>query len=175
MAIAVRISRAKTKNDIILFCGYHGWHDWYLAANLADNAALDGHLLSGLNPNGVPRGLRGTAFPFQYNDKEVFLFLMKKHKGKIAAVIMEPMRYNEPAPGFLEFIREITKKEKVVLVFDEVTTGWRLSNGGAHLTFGVNPDIAVFGKGMSNGYSMAAVIGRRDQRSALLPERLNLE
>lgn len=162
MAVAVRIGRAKTRNDVILFCGYHGWHDWYLAANLADNAALDGHLLHGLNPNGVPRGLRGTSFPFQYNDKEAFLSLIKKHKGNIAAVVMEPTRNNEPADGFLDLIRETTKKEKIVLVFDEITAGWRLVNGGAHLKFGVHPDIAVFGKGMSNGYPMAAVIGRRD-------------
>lgn len=166
MAVAVRISRAKTKNDVILFCGYHGWHDWYLAANLADNAALDGHLLHGLNPNGVPRGLRGTSFPFQYNDKEVFLSLIKKHKGNIAAVVMEPMRNNEPTNGFLDLIRETTKKEKIVLVFDEITAGWRLVDGGMHLKFGIYPDMAVFGKGMSNGYSMAAVIGKRDVMEA---------
>jgi len=162
MAIAVRISRAKTKKDVILFCGYHGWHDWYLAANLADNAALDGHLLDGLNPNGVPRGLKGTSFPFRYNDKEAFLSLIAKHKGNIAAVVMEPMRNNEPAKDFLNLIRETTQKEKIVLVFDEITAGWRLNNGGAHLKFGVHPDIAVFGKGMSNGYPMAAVIGQRN-------------
>lgn len=162
MSIAVRISRAKTKNDIILFCGYHGWHDWYLAANLADNAALDGHHLEGLSPDGVPRGLRGTSFPFQYNDKEAFLSLIKKYQGRIAAVIMEPMRSHKPDKGFLELIRETTQKEKIVLIFDEITAGWRLNSGGAHLSFGVNPDIAVFGKGMSNGYAMSAVLGTLD-------------
>ena len=159
MAIAIRIARAKTKKDIVLFCGYHGWHDWYLSANLSNDAALDGHLLQGLSPTGVPRALRGTSFPFQYNDQESFLSLIEKYKGSIAAVIMEPIRSVYPKDGFLEMIREITKKQEIVLIFDEITSGWRLGNGGAHLGFGLNPDIAVFAKGMSNGFPMAAIIG----------------
>ena len=67
MTIAIRIARAYTKKDKIAFCGYHGWHDWYLSSNLADNASLDGHLLPGLDPNGVPRSLINTALPFEYN------------------------------------------------------------------------------------------------------------
>ena len=159
MAIAVRIARAKTGKDVILFCGYHGWHDWYLAANLASNRSLDGHLLPGLEPSGVPRSLRGTSIPFKYNDTKQFLQLVRKYKGRIAAVVMEPLRKQYPKPGFLEIIRKITKKEKIVLVFDEITSGWRLALGGAHLKFKVFPDIAVFAKSISNGYPMAAIIG----------------
>ncbi len=161
MAIAVRISRAKTNKDIVLFCGYHGWHDWYLSANLTNDAALEGHLLEGLSPNGVPQVLCGTSIPFQYNDKDGFLSLIKKYTGNIAVVVMEPLRNNYPQNDFLGAIRETTKKEGIVLVFDEITAGWRLNNGGAHLQFGVNPDMAVFAKGMSNGYPMAAIIGAR--------------
>ncbi|MBL7068270.1 MAG: aminotransferase class III-fold pyridoxal phosphate-dependent enzyme [Candidatus Omnitrophica bacterium] len=162
VAVAVRIARAKTKKDKILFCGYHGWHDWYLAANLKDRRVLKGHLLPGLEPRGVPRGLRKTAIPFEYNDRDRFLSLIKRFKKDIAAVIMEPIRNYYPAKGFLETIREVTKKEGIVLIFDEITSGWRFNVGGAHLKFKVYPDISVFAKGMSNGYPMAAIIGRKD-------------
>ena len=160
MAQAVRIARAKTGKDLLLFCGYHGWHDWYLSSNLADDKSLDGHLLSGLEPRGVPRGLKDTAIPFNYNDTESFLKLMKKYKNKIAAVVMEPIRNHYPHKGFLETIRETTKNSRIVLIFDEITSGWRLTFGGTHLKFKVYPDIAVFAKAMSNGYPMAAIIGR---------------
>ena len=160
MSIAVRIARAKTGKDLVLFCGYHGWHDWYLSANLADDEALDGHLLPGLKPKGVPRGLKGTAFPFNYNDRDAFLELIDKYKDDIGVVVMEPIRNYYPKEGFLETIREITKKLGIVLIFDEVTSGWRLNVGGAHLNFGIEPDIAVFAKAISNGYPMAAIIGK---------------
>jgi glutamate-1-semialdehyde aminotransferase len=160
MAIAVRIARAKTGKDTILFCGYHGWQDWYLSANLADDEALDGHLLPGLEPKGVPRGLKGTAIPFNYNDRDGFLELMNKYKDNVGVVVMEPIRNYYPKEGFLETIREITKKLGIVLIFDEVSSGWRLNIGGAHLNFKVDPDIAVFAKAISNGYPMAAIIGK---------------
>jgi len=162
MAIAVRIARAKTGKDLILFCGYHGWHDWYLSANLADNKALDGHLLPGLKPKGVPRVLKNSAIPFSYNNIKGFLSLVDKYKNKIGTVVMEPVRNYYPEKGFLETIREMTEKLKIVLIFDEITSGWRLNLGGAHLKLGVNPDIAVFGKGISNGYPMAAIIGKSE-------------
>jgi len=160
MAMAVRIARARTGKDLVLFCGYHGWHDWYLAANLADDKALDGHLLPGLEPKGVPRALKGTAIPFNYNDTKEFLSLLKKYKGKISAVVVEPIRNYFPEKGFLETIRETTEKLGIVLLIDEVSSGWRLNVGGAHLEFGIEPDLAVFAKGISNGYPMATVIGR---------------
>ncbi|MCX6809667.1 MAG: aminotransferase class III-fold pyridoxal phosphate-dependent enzyme [Candidatus Berkelbacteria bacterium] len=160
MAIAVRIARAATGKDKVLFCGYHGWHDWYLAANLADNKALDGQLLPGLEPKGVPRGLRGTAIPFIYNDTECFLKLIKKYSDEVGVVVMEPIRNFKPNKDFISAIRSETRKRKIVLIVDEVTAGWRLNLGGAHLTLGIEPDIAVFGKGMSNGYPMGAIIGK---------------
>ncbi|OGC22608.1 aminotransferase class III [candidate division WOR-1 bacterium RIFOXYC2_FULL_37_10] len=166
MSIAVRIARAATGKDIILFCGYHGWHDWYLSANLADDQALDGHLLQGLFSKGVPRGLLGTAKPFIYNNTEQFLDLINKNKGKIAAVVVETIRNYEPKPGFLETIRKVTDELKIVMICDEVSSGWRLNVGGAHLKYGISPDIAVFAKGISNGFPMAAIIGKSDVMQA---------
>ncbi len=159
VAVAVRIARAKTEKDLVLFCGYHGWHDWYLAANISDDKALDGHLLQGLESKGVPRVLKGTAIPFNYNDTAGFLKLINEHGNNIAAVIMEPLRNFYPVKGFLETVRDETKKKNIVLVFDEITSGWRLNWGGAHLKFGIKPDIAVFGKAISNGYPMSAILG----------------
>jgi glutamate-1-semialdehyde aminotransferase len=161
-AIAIRIARAFTRKDIVLFCGYHGWHDWYLASNLGDDNTLEGHLLPGLSPTGVPKNLKGTSFPFAYNDQAAFDRLIETHRGKIAAVIMEPIRNYEPVDGFLEHIRAVTKQEGVVLIFDEISAGFRLCCGGSHLVYGVDPDIALLGKAISNGYPMAAVIGRRE-------------
>lgn len=160
MSIAVRIARAFTGRDKIAFCGYHGWHDWYLAANLADNKNLDGHLLPGLKPAGVPRGLKGTALPFNYNKIQELEGIIKKHKD-LAAIVMEPLRHQEPENGFLKKARKLADKAGAVLIFDEITIGFRLNVGGAHLLYGVNPDIAVFAKGISNGYPMAAIIGRK--------------
>ncbi len=161
MAMAVRVARSFTGKDVVLFCGYHGWHDWYLAANLGDDSSLDGHLLPGLAPRGVPRSLKKSAFPFHYNDYGEFEALLKRHSGKIAAVVMEPLRNFAPKERFLERIREACSRSHVVLIFDEITSGWRLAKGGAHLNFGVNPDICVFAKAMSNGFPMAAVLGTR--------------
>ncbi len=166
MTIAVRIARARTKKDKVVFCGYHGWHDWYLAANLGEEDALDGHLLPGLEPAGVPRCLKNTAFPFHYNKIEELKAIVSQHKDETAAIVMEPVRNYEPAPGFLEEVREIATSIKAVLIFDEVSSGWRLVTGGAHLLYGVTPDVAVFAKAMSNGYPMAAIIGIGDVMQA---------
>ena len=166
MAMAVRIARATTGRDKIAFCGYHGWHDWYLAANLAEDHALDGHLLAGLSPVGAPRGLTGTMFPFRYNKIDELRAIVAEQGQDLAAIVMEPARNEGPASGFLEEIREIANRIGAVLIFDEVTSGWRVNTGGIHLTYGVNPDIAVFAKGMANGYPMAAVIGIREVMEA---------
>ena len=162
MALAARIARAYTQKEILLFCGYHGWHDWYLSANLSNKNALNDQHIAGLEPLGVPSGLAGTNLPFHYNQIEEFQALMKKHQGKIAAVIMEPIRNDYPADGFLEIIREATRAEGIVLVFDEITAGFRLCAGGSHKVLGVEPDLAVFAKGMTNGYPLSAVVGRRE-------------
>lgn len=162
VAIAVRIARAYTNRDLVLFCGYHGWSDWYLAANLNEDSALDGHLIKGLEPRGVPRGLIGTSIPFNYNDIDGLKSLIKKYSGKIAAVVMEPIRDHYPAEGFLEIVRDEVHRQGGVLVFDEVSAGFRLCCGGAHKYFGIEPDIITIGKALSNGYPMAAVVGRSD-------------
>lgn len=164
MAIAARIARASTKRDKIAFCGYHGWSDWYLAANLNPDGASDdlhGHLLPGLAPTGVPRGLAGTALPFTYNRLEELEQIVARHGNELAAVVMEPTRSADPQPGFLEGVRELCNRCGAVLVFDEISSGWRMHLGGVHLKYGVEPDIAVFAKAISNGHPMAAIIGRR--------------
>lgn len=166
MTIAVRIARAKTKRDKVAFCGYHGWHDWYLSANLAHDNALDGHLLPGLDPAGVPRGLMGTALPFHYNRIDELEAIVSDVGNDLAAIISEPLRNLYPEPGFLEKMREIATETGAVLIFDEVSAAWRLNTGGSHLLYDVDPDIAVFAKAMSNGYPMAAVIGREDVMQA---------
>jgi glutamate-1-semialdehyde 2,1-aminomutase len=166
MAIAVRIARAQTKKDKVIFCGYHGWHDWYLAANFGGGDVLDGHLIPGLEPTGVPRALKNTAFAFHYNKVNELKTIVSSNKGEIAAIAMEPVRNYEPEPGFLEEVREIATRIGAVLIFDEVSSGWRLTTGGVHLLYGVIPDIAVFAKAMSNGYPMAAIIGTADVMQA---------
>ena len=166
MAMAARIARAYTGKDIVLVCGYHGWHDWYLSANLTKGDPLADVHLKGLAPAGVPKGLAGTNLIFHYNKEEEFEALVKENRGKIAAVIMEPIRNDYPNPGYLEKIREITEAEGIVLIFDEITAGFRLCPGGSHLKLGVNPDIAVFAKAMTNGYPVSAIVGKRDVMEA---------
>ena len=162
MAVAVRIARATTDRSAVAICGYHGWHDWYLAANLGKDDALRGHLLPGLDPLGVPRELRGTNFPFTYNNRGELKKIIKEQGHRLAAVVMEPCRYHDPEPGFLEFVRDQAHKAGAMLIFDEITIGWRLVYGGAHLLFGVEPDMAVFGKTLSNGHLMSAIIGKKE-------------
>lgn len=160
MAIAVRIARAFSKKDKIAFCGYHGWHDWYLAANLSSEDALDGHLLSGLNPLGVPKALAGTSFPFRYNHLEDLENIAAKHKKDLGVIVMEPIRGQEPTKEFLQGVQKIAKECGAVFIVDEISAGFRLTTGGAHLTLGLKPDIAVFSKALGNGFPIAAVIGK---------------
>lgn len=162
MAMAARIARAYTKKDIVLVCGYHGWHDWYLSANLVKGDPLADVHLQGLAPVGVPRGLAGTNLIFHYNNIEEFKALIEENRGEIAAVVMEPIRNDYPENGFLNEIRRITREENIVLVFDEITAGFRLCAGGSHKVLGVEPDMAIFAKAMTNGYPVSAVIGREE-------------
>ena len=164
MAVAVRIARAYSKKDTIAFCGYHGWHDWYLSANLADDNSLDGHLLPGLEPAGVPRGLKGSAIPFNYNKIEELEKLVENND--VGVIVVEPIRHHEPEHDFLKNVRRIADEIDAVLIFDEITSGWRINVGGAHELYNVRPDIAVYGKGMSNGFPMAAVIGKGEVMDA---------
>ncbi len=161
-AVAIRIARASTKRSIVAICGYHGWHDWYLAANLGESDALKAHLLPGLDPSGVPRELSGTTLAFVYNDRQSFLEIINKHGSELAAVIMEPTRSIEPESGFLQFVKDETHRCGALLVFDEITIGWRLHFGGSHLGFGVFPDLAVFAKALGNGFPIGAVIGTKE-------------
>lgn len=161
-AIAVRIARAASGKTKVAFCGYHGWHDWYLSANIGNASNLDGQLLPGLEPRGVPRELHQTALPFNYNKVEELEGLVKEYPGEIGVIIMEPQRGSPPEPGFLEGVREIASRIGAVLIFDEVTSGFRMNFGGIHLLLGVEPDIAVFGKALGNGFPISAIIGRRE-------------
>ncbi len=161
-AIAVRIARGATGRDKVLFCGYHGWHDWYLAANLSAEANLNAHLFAGIEPIGVPRALEGTAMPFPYGDLPALGQLLDDHRGQVAAVIMEPLRTQPPPEGYLAAVAALAREHGAVFIFDEVSTGFRLSTGGAQQYLGVTPDMSVFAKSISNGYPMAAVVGRRD-------------
>lgn len=158
-SVAVRIARASSQKDKIAFCGYHGWHDWYLAANLNDDDALNGHLITGLSPNGVPKGLKNTAFPFKYNKIEELENILKNHD--IGTIIMEPMRSEYPKDDFLKKIRNIASEKNIILIFDETSAAFRLNTGGIHLLLDVEPDMAIFGKAMSNGYPIGAVIGKK--------------
>jgi glutamate-1-semialdehyde 2,1-aminomutase len=158
-AIAVRIARATTRRSVVAICGYHGWQDWYLAANLGESDALRGHLLPGLNPDGVPGELRGTTVPFRFNDIDALRQIIDQYGDHLAAVFMEPCRGEDPATGFLQQVRDCTRRNGTMLIFDEITIGWRLHYGGAHLKYGVAPDMAVFAKALGNGHPISAVIG----------------
>lgn len=162
LAVAVRIARAHTGRDRIAFCGYHGWSDWYLAANLVGDDTLDGHLLPGLAAEGVPKGLAGTILPFEYNHAEQLQAVLERHPGEFAAVIMEPIRQYDPAPDFLPTVRRLATEHGCVLIFDEVTVGFRYAMGGAQEVLGIVGDMTVIAKAMSNGYAMGAVMGRRE-------------
>jgi glutamate-1-semialdehyde 2,1-aminomutase len=160
-SIAVRIARTATGKDKIAICGYHGWHDWYLSTNLNDDKNLDGHLLPGLQPNGVPRGLTGTTLPFNYNDIEQLEKIVESNSGQIAAIKMEVSRNEGPENDFLQKVRDLATKHNIVLIFDECTSGFRETFGGLHQKYGVEPDIAIFAKALGNGYAISACIGRK--------------
>lgn len=159
-AIAIRIARAATGKDKVAICGYHGWHDWYLSANLGDEQNLAGHLLPGLEPAGVPNNLKGTVLPFNYNNFQELLDLVNKHD--IGVIKMEVTRNMGPEDNFLQKVRQLATERKIVLIFDECTSGFRQTFGGIYKLFGVEPDMAMFGKTLGNGYAITAVIGRRE-------------
>ena len=157
-AVAIRIARAASGRSEVAICGYHGWHDWYLSANLSSNSTLNEHLLPGLNPEGVPKELKGLTHALRYNNFEDLKIL--DENCKIGVLIMEVMRSETPSPGYLESIREKCSKNGIVLIFDECTSGFRETFGGIHLKFGVEPDLATFGKAIGNGFAITALIGR---------------
>ena len=156
-AIAVRIARAATGKDKVAICGYHGWHDWYLSANLSDSQNLNSHLMSDLPIKGVQKNLKNTVFTFEYNNFDQLKKIVSRND--IGAVIMEVSRNEAPQKKFLENIRKLTKKKNIVLIFDECSSGFRETFGGLHLKYGINPDIATFGKALGNGYAINAIVG----------------
>lgn len=163
-AIAIRIARAASGKDKVAFCGYHGWHDWYLSANLGDDKNLAGHLLPGLAPNGVPENLQGTVFPFTYNNYEELESLVNLHD--IGVIKMEVVRNIAPQDNFLHKVRKLATERGIVLIFDECTSGFRETFGGLHKKYGVEPDMAMFGKALGNGYGITATIGKREVMEA---------
>jgi glutamate-1-semialdehyde 2,1-aminomutase len=160
MSIAVRVARAATGRSGVAFCGYHGWHDWYLAANLGEKGALDGHLIPGLEPKGVPRELRGTSRPFKYNDLASLDEALAHLDGNLAAIVMEPMRSQTPKDDFLQKVKARAAAAGAVFVVDEVTSGLRYGFPGAMARLGIEPDVVVYAKAMSNGFPFGVVVGR---------------
>ena len=145
---AIRLTRAYTKRDHVAVCGYHGWQDWYIGSTSRNL--------------GVPSSVRDLTHSFTYNDLDSLGQLFKKYSDQVAAVIIEPMNSTEPNNGFLEGVKVLAQKNGAILIFDETITGFRYANGGAQEYFGVIPDLAIFGKGMANGYPVSAVTGRAE-------------
>ncbi|MDE2767751.1 MAG: aminotransferase class III-fold pyridoxal phosphate-dependent enzyme [Chloroflexota bacterium] len=160
--IAVRIARGTTGRDVVLFSGYHGWHDWYLAAGHLQEGAFDPFAVPNIQPTGVPKALRGTSIPFPWGDLAALASLLEQHRGQVAAIMMEPILLGEAPPaGYLAGVRELATRENVVLIFDEVTTNFRYGANGIQEFVGVIPDLACFAKAISNGFAMGAVVGQR--------------
>ena len=158
-SVAIRIARAASGNDKVAICGYHGWHDWYLSANLKKNK-LNNHIIPGLPIKGVPKSLKNTVFPFEYNNFSQLEKIVKQHK--IGTIKMEVARSTQPKNDFLNKVRNLANKYKIILIFDECTSGFRQAYGGMHKLYNVTPDIAMFGKALGNGYAITAVIGKKE-------------
>ena len=160
-AVAARIARGTSGRDKILFCGYHGWHDWYQAANFGVDPESGEYPFAGIEPIGIPQALAGTVIPFTYGDLTMLASLLDEQQGQVAAIMMEPARSELPPTGYLEGVQALAHKHEVILIFDEVSCGWRQSIGGIQEVVGVTPDMTVLAKAMSNGYPMGAVVGSR--------------
>lgn len=158
-AVAIRIARAASGKDKIAVCGYHGWHDWYLATNIINKSGLDEHLMRNVPIKGVPKNLKNTVFPFSYNNFEELKSIVEKND--IGVIKMEVKRNDDPKNDFLQKVRKLSEKKNIVLIFDECTSGFRQTFGGLHKFYKVNPDIAIFGKALGNGYAINAIIGKR--------------
>lgn len=156
-SIAIRIARAASAKDKVAICGYHGWHDWYLSANHNGNDDLSGHLLEGLSPKGVPENLKNTVYPFNYNNFEELLSIVNAND--IGVIKMEVVRNFGPEDDFLHKVRKLATDRNIVLIFDECTSGFRETFGGIYQKYGVEPDMAMYGKTLANGYALTAVIG----------------
>lgn len=145
---SIRLARAFTGREHIIALGYHGWQDWYIGATTRNK--------------GIPRAVRDLTHKLPYNDIDAVKSVLDEYPQNIAAVILEPMSSDDPEPGYLEELRDLTTETGTLLIFDEVITGFRFSLGGAQELFGVTPDLAAFGKAMGNGMPISAVVGRAD-------------
>ena len=163
-SIAIRIARAASGKDKVAICGYHGWHDWYLSANHNDGDDLSKHLLPGLSPNGVPKNLKNSVYPFNYNNFEELLKIVENND--IGVIKMEVVRNFGPEDKFLHKVRELATRKKIVLIFDECTSGFRETFGGIHQKYNVEPDMAMYGKTIGNGYALTAVVGKKSVMEA---------
>ena len=160
--VAIRIARAYSNKNNIAFCGYHGWHDWYLATNMNNSKNLDKQLLPGLKTRGVSQSFKNSIKPFMYNDINSLKKIFRKKNNDIGIIIMEPMRGVKPNKNFLNEVKSIARKNKAIIIFDEITSGFKDNYGGLHLKLKVNPDIAIFGKSIGNGYPISAIIGKKE-------------
>jgi glutamate-1-semialdehyde aminotransferase len=159
MSMAIRLARAQTGKDIVAFSGYHGWHDWYLAANIKNKNTLDKHLLPGLDPIGVPKKLKNSIISIEYNNIQQLEKLKKK--SNIAAIVIEGYRYQYPSKAFLKKIQAMCKENKICLIVDEITSGWRETVGGVYKKLNIRPDIVVYGKAIGNGYAISSILGKK--------------
>ncbi len=159
--IALRIARSFNNKDKVIVCGYHGWHDWYLSAQLTNKGSLANHLFKNLKIKGVPKFLRHTSFAFNYNDTNMLNKIINKNKNKVSALIMEVERNIKPKKNFFKYVNKICRKNNIVLILDECTSGFRENIGGLHLKYKINPDIVLYGKAMSNGYPITAILGKK--------------
>ena len=162
-AMSIRIARAATGKDKVAICGYHGWHDWYLSTNHNQSEDLTNHLLPGLEPAGVPKVLKNSVFPFNYNDINKLEEIIKNED--IGVIKMEVTRNYGPENSFLQKVRKLSTDNNIVLIFDECTSGFRETYGGIHQKYGVDPDMIMFGKTLGNGYAITAVVGRHEVMS----------
>ena len=158
--VALRAARSSSKNYNVAFCGYHGWHDWYLSTNLRNSNNLNTHLLPNVNTVGVPKNFKNQSYGFKFNDIKEFKKIIQKNK--LAAVIMEVSRLKETKKIFLKEIRKITKKKNICLIYDECTSGFRETYGGLYKKYGITPDIVVYGKSIANGYPLCAIVGKKN-------------
>ncbi|MDO8997144.1 MAG: aminotransferase class III-fold pyridoxal phosphate-dependent enzyme [Sediminibacterium sp.] len=163
-SISIRIARAASGRDKVAICGYHGWHDWYLSANHNGSDDLSSHLIGGLSPRGVPKNLKDTVFPFNYNNFNELLEIVNNNE--IGVIKMEVLRNIAPEDDFLHKVRKLATDKNIVLIFDECTSGFRETFGGIYKKFGVEPDMAMFGKTIGNGYALTAVVGRKSVMEA---------
>ena len=163
-AVAIRIARASSGRDKVAVCGYHGWHDWYLSSNIGDNNKLNQHLMNDVPIKGVPKSLKNTVYPFEYNNLKQLKNIIQKNK--IGVIKMEVKRNFEPKNKFLEKVRKLADDNNIVLIFDECTSGFRQTFGGLHKHYKVVPDIAIFGKALGNGHAINAIIGKREVMEA---------